>query len=187
MSKIKSCAFTGHRPQSLPFNFAEDDNKYRRLKEIMREIIVDLIENKGVTRFISGMAVGVDMLASEIVLEEKKGYPEIQLECALPCETQSIRWRVDQQERYYQILATCDKTTMLQHAYTKDCMKKRNYYMVDNADYIVAVWNGRPSGTGSTVQYALKREKKIIVIDPNNLDMEGRWQQCLEAAEELIL
>lgn len=169
MSRIKSCAFTGHRPQSLPFNFAEDDDKYRQLKGIMREIIVDLIENKGVTRFISGMAVGVDMLAAEIVLEEKQGYSGILLECALPCETQSIRWRVDQQERYYQILAACDKATLLQHTYTQGCMQKRNRYMVDNADYIVAVWNGRQGGTGSTVQYALKQGKKSIIIDPNQL------------------
>ena len=38
--------------------------------------------------------------------------------------------------------------------------------MVDHADFIIAVWDGRPSGTGKTVTYARGRNgKSIIVID----------------------
>lgn len=173
MSKIKSCCFTGHRPQNLPFGFNEDDDRCKRLKELLRKHIVDLIENKGVTRFISGMALGVDIYAAQIVLEEKARHPDIILECALPCETQSNRWKVDQQEVYYKILGDCDKATLLQYAYTADCMNKRNRYMVDNSDFVISVWNGKPSGTGNTVQYALQQGKKIITIDPNNLWKEG--------------
>ena len=49
-------------------------------------------------------------------------------------------------------------------------MDKRNRYMVDHADFIIAVWDGRPSGTGKTVTYARGRNvKSIIVIDPVTL------------------
>ena len=49
-------------------------------------------------------------------------------------------------------------------------MDKRNCYMVDHADFIIAVWDGRPSGTGETVTYARGRNgKSIIVIDPVTL------------------
>ena len=41
--------------------------------------------------------------------------------------------------------------------------------MVDHADYILAVWNGCPSGTGNTVRYAHKKGKSIIVINPVSL------------------
>ena len=34
---------------------------------------------------------------------------------------------------------------------------KKNEYMVDNSDYVIAVWNGKPSGTGNTVTYARKK------------------------------
>ena len=61
--------------------------------------------------------------------------------------------------------------TMLQREYTSDCMDKRNRYMVDHADYILAVWNGCPSGTGNTVRYAHKKGKTIIVINPASLDV----------------
>jgi len=56
--------------------------------------------------------------------------------------------------------------SVLQSHYSSDCMDKRNRYMVDHADFIIAVWDGRPSGTGKTVTYARGRNgKSIIVID----------------------
>ena len=91
--------------------------------------------------------------------------------CTIPCETQAIKWSVASRERYYNIAAKCDKETMLQREYTSDCMDKRNRYMVDHADYILAVWNGCPSGTGNTVRYAHKKGKSIIVINPVSLDV----------------
>ena len=68
-------------------------------------------------------------------------------------------------------LQSVDKETMLQREYTPDCMDKRNRYMVDHADYILAVWNGCPSGTGNTVRYAHKKGKSIIVINPASLEV----------------
>ena len=130
----KTCAFTGHRPQSLPFGFDESDKRCTSLKSVMRDQIVALIENEGVTHFITGMALGVDMYAAEIVLDLKSKYPHITLESAIPCETQAIKWSVASRERYYNIAAKCDKETMLQREYTPDCMDKRNRYMVDHAD-----------------------------------------------------
>jgi uncharacterized phage-like protein YoqJ len=125
---------------------------------------------KGVTHFISGMALGVDQICAEVVLELKARHPEITLECAFPCETQAVRWSESQRERYYRIAEQCDKETMLQHHYDKDCMQKRNRYMVDSSDIIIAVWNGKPSGTGNTVRYAQEQEKTVIVIDPQTLE-----------------
>ena len=49
----------------------------------MRDQIVALIENVGVTHFITGMALGVDIYAAEIVLDLKSKYPHITLELSL--------------------------------------------------------------------------------------------------------
>lgn len=35
----KSCAFTGHRPQSLPFGFDESDKRCTSLKSVMQDQI----------------------------------------------------------------------------------------------------------------------------------------------------
>lgn len=169
---MKSCAFTGHRPQNLPFGFHEDDERCTALKGILKNQIISLITDENVTHFISGMALGVDMYAAEIVLKLKKVYPGITLESAIPCETQAAKWNETMRERYYDIAAQCDKETLLQTHYTADCMDKRNRYMVDHADYIIAVWDGKPSGTGKTVMYARSKGKIIIKIDPTTLTVE---------------
>lgn len=50
-------------------------------------------------------------------------------------------------------------------------MMKRNKYMVDNSDYVIAVWNGKPSGTGNTVRCALNGKKEVYCIDTNTFKM----------------
>ena len=170
--KIKKCAFTGHRPQSLPFGFNEADERCIALKKKLRIEIIKQIEENGVTHFITGMAIGVDMYAAEIVLGLKSSYEGIVLESAIPCETQAAKWTEEQRDHYYEIASKCDKETMIQRPYTADCMHKRNRYMVDQADHIIAVWDGRPSGTGKTVQYAQRQGKPVTVINPKTLSVE---------------
>lgn len=167
--KEKVCAFTGHRPQKLPFGFNETDKRCKKLKSMLRYGIEKLITEYGVTSFVSGMAIGTDTYAAEIVLEMKKKYPDIKLEAAIPCESQAVKWREKDRDRYFSIIEQCDKETLLQTKYTSDCMQKRNEYMVNKADYIIAVWDGKPSGTGKTVKYAESIGKTVIRINPSEL------------------
>ena len=44
-------------------------------------------------------------------------------------------------------------------------------YMVDQSDVVIAVWSGRPSGTGKTVTYALNVGKPVIIIDPISFEV----------------
>ncbi len=171
MKKI-SCAFTGHRPQNLPFRFNELDERCVALKRVLREQIEQAITERGITHFISGMALGVDTYAAEIVLELKKKVPDIMLECAIPCISQPNHWNETQRDRYYSILTRCDQDTILQKEYTGDCMQKRNCYMVDNADLLIAVWDGSRSGTGKTVEYAQQKGLTILIIHPVSLRTE---------------
>ena len=134
---MKTCAFTGHRPKGL--GYPESDERCTALKRCIHSLIVRMIEEEGVTHFISGMAQGVDLYAAEIVLELKEQYPQITLECAIPYERQAVRWPAALRERYFSIASKCDKETMLQRQYTRDCMKKRNQYMVDCAEVVLAV------------------------------------------------
>ena len=84
----QTCCFTGHRPKKLPFKSNETDERCIRLKEILRNEIKKLIAEKGVNKFISGMAIGTDIICAEIVLDMKKEY-DIVLECAIPCRNQN--------------------------------------------------------------------------------------------------
>ena len=166
------CCFTGHRPMKLPFGLDESHPKCNQLKSILRAEIERLITEHRVCRFITGMALGIDQICAEIVLDLKKEYPQIMLECAIPYEGQAIQWSVEQRERYFGILEKCDEETMLQTRYTKDCMQKRNRYMVDHSNHVLAVWDGSfRSGSGQTVRYAQKMGKIITIIRPDTLEI----------------
>ena len=158
--------FTGHRPQNLPFKFNENDVRYKELKAFLTSLIREKIE-KGVTHFLSGMALGIDCYAAEIVLELRKEFPFITLEAVIPCSNQASKWSKQQIIRYNKILEQCDSKIVLQQEYTVDCMTKRNRYMVDHSDCVIAVWNGMNSGTSSTVRYAATKKLPITVLHPS--------------------
>lgn len=160
----KTVCFTGHRPQTLKFLWNEECEMCKNLKMQIKNTITELIEKENAIHFISGMALGVDMICAEIVLELKKTYPQITLECAIPCETQAAKWTENYRDRYFNTIIASDKETMLQTHYTVDCMMKRNKYMVDKSDIVVAVWNGSKGGTANTVNYAKQSGKTIKQI-----------------------
>lgn len=168
----KTCTFTGHRPQNLQFGFDEADPRCTRLKQKMHEEIAALIEQDGIGHFISGMAPGVDMYAAEIILDLKHSHPDITLESAIPYETQPEAWPEDLRDRYFDIAAHCDKESMLQTRYTKDCIDRLGRYMVNRSDLLVAVWDGTPSCTARTVGYARSQNKPVIAIHPGTLRMQ---------------
>lgn len=164
----QTCCFTGHRPQNLPWGFDESDSRCIALKVRLKKAIRQIILEYGVTHFITGMALGIDQWAAELVLELQQTYPErgITLEAVLPCEDQDRKWRREDIERYRQILKRCDIVLPLQKSYTSGCMEQRNRYMVDHSQFVIAVWDGQPSGTGGTIRYAKGLGKTVIVLAP---------------------
>lgn len=168
-----TACFTGHRPQSLPCGFDETHPACLKIKYQLKRLITGLIDKKNVTHFISGAALGVDTWAAEIIIKLKEAYPNIILEAAVPCRSQADRWNSKSQIRYNRLLSLCNKVTLVGERYTADCMMKRNKYMVDNSDYVIAVWNGKPSGTGKTIAYALKCEKTVYCIDVGDFNIKA--------------
>lgn len=160
---IQACCFTGHRPQHFPWKYNEGDLRCVMLKYRLKREIVNAIKQDGIRHFLTGMALGVDIWAAEIVLSLRKQWP-ITLEAVIPCKGQDIRWHSESQERYRSILNQCDNVILLQEGYTPDCFQRRNQYMVEHSNLVIAVWNGSPSGTGNTVAYAKCRGKQVRTI-----------------------
>ena len=76
-------AFTGYRPQKMPFGFDETDERCVNFKLRLYNTIESLID-QGYKHFISGGALGMDMFAAEAVLRLKEKHPEITLEMVSP-------------------------------------------------------------------------------------------------------
>ena len=153
--------FTGHRISTL--------EKYDILsvKNALEKVISGLVCDEGANSYISGMALGTDIFAAQCVLSLKASGTDVKLECAVPCKTQTLHWSAADKRTYNDILSKADKVTVLYDSYNRWCMFERNRYMVDNSDIVVAVYDGvSGGGTKYTVEYAQKRNRKIIIINP---------------------
>lgn len=158
-----ACAFTGHRSEKLPWRGDESDPRCRELKGYIFDA-VEAVYRDGVTHYICGMATGCDLYFCEAVLALRAEHPEVTLEAAIPCEGQARRWPEALRRRYDRLVTECDYQTVISKDYTPDCMMRRNRYMVDASEYLIAVYNGAPGGTRATLLYALRQGKKIIQL-----------------------
>ncbi|MNH75645.1 hypothetical protein D3C73_278950 [compost metagenome] len=176
----KSVCFTGHRPNKLGdcYSLTGDQSKY--IKNKLKPILIDLIENEGIERFISGGAIGFDQIAFWTVNGLKKTYyPDIKNIVAVPFRNQAIKWSDRETQQWYKrMLETADEVIYVDelHEYRVDGviagdyhvakMQKRDEYMVDNSRIVVAAHDGSKGGTGNCVRYARKAGKTIYTLKP---------------------
>ena len=125
----RACAFTGHRPQKLPWRRDETAPGCVALKEMLAAQISALVED-GYTEFLTGMAEGVDLWAAQIVLSLRVTNPALRLHCILPCTEQSVRWSAASQKQYRAILEQADSIIFVNRANKKDCMLERDRFLV---------------------------------------------------------
>ncbi len=163
-ARESTCCFTGHRPDKLPWGLDENSAECRKLR-IEIAIQLEALHSAGIAHFISGMALGCDLLFAEAVLAMREEYDDVTLEAAVPCDSQANSWPEEQKERYNAILSSCDTVTFVQHQYTLGCMLRRNRYMVDNSSVLLACFNGSSGGTMNTLLYARRQGVKTIIID----------------------
>lgn len=150
-------AFTGHRPNKL--------GGYRIPNPIYRWVtfrLRDELEWLKPSHAISGMALGVDQWAAEICIRMK-----IPFTAALPFAGQQLAWPPSSQNHFFNLLQQADRTIYVSPpGYEPAKMQRRNEWMVDNCDVLIAVWDGTPGGTGNCVAYAASKGKEIIRIQP---------------------
>ena len=159
-----TCCFTGHRPVKLPWGAKETDPRCAALKQQISAAL-DGIYESGYRHFICGMAIGCDTYFADAVLSLKRIHPEVTLEAAVPCDDQADRWTGSQRDRYAELIKSCDTVTHVSHVYSPGCMMKRNEYMIDSSSLLLACFNGRSSGTMSTILYAERQGVRTIILD----------------------
>jgi uncharacterized phage-like protein YoqJ len=76
-------------------------------------------------------------------------------------------WSEGMRRQWRQILERCERVTIVtEQAYHPRLMQVRNEFMVDNADEVLAVFDGTPGGTANCIRYATERGVKIHFIRP---------------------
>ena len=140
----KCCCFTGHRENKL-------QRSEKEILEDLKQAINQAIDD-GYTTFITGMAYGVDIWVGELVLKKRFWNRNIKLIAAIPFAGFESRWK----DRYHKLLNKADEVHYICDCYSKYAYQKRNEWMVDRYARVIAVYNGEPSGTGNTINYAKK-------------------------------
>jgi uncharacterized phage-like protein YoqJ len=166
-----ACCFIGPTYKSMPFKYDENDPRCIKVKEVITEQILNMIETFRVTYFISSIGRAFDQFVAEKTLDLKKDYPHCTLECTIPYETEATWWTVKQRDRYFSIIERCDKETLIQNHYTVDCYNTCNEYMIRQSDYLLTVWDGRSGRTARAISLARKRKVHVITIDPDTLEV----------------
>ncbi|MFR9579696.1 MAG: SLOG family protein [Rikenellaceae bacterium] len=155
INKEKTIAFTGNRNLTSP-----DGRPLPELKAAICNRLMELLEREyldnGINTFISGMALGFDLLCATVVVELKRKYPEIRLVAALPFIEQADKYPPSELSQYRHLIDQADFTIAIGgYTYTNQAYHDRNDFMLTNASKIIAYHNGKArSGTGSTLRKA---------------------------------
>lgn len=134
-------------------------------KALLTEKIEQLIE-KGYGHFISGGAMDVDTWAVEAVLKLKEKHSWILLEMVSLFDDQAKSWTVEYRQRHDSLFKKADIVTATSNSFYRGCYHKRNRYMVDNADVVLACFDGKAGGTEVTMDYAEKNEVPVMILPP---------------------
>lgn len=168
MSERMTIAITGHRPDSLDGDYEMKSPLWHWIGEQLHETFLKIKP-----KFMwDGMALGVDTLAVEIALAEN-----IPFGAAIPFPGQEKSWPKEHQEHYRMLLEFAQEQVIVSEKYVGAWVfQKRNEFMVDRADLLVAVWNGKAGGTRNCVNYALRDRVNVPVlrINPDTREV-GRW------------
>lgn len=155
--RMRRCCFTGHRPEKL--TRMEQEIKSNLEHEIRRAI------DDGFNVFITGMARGVDIWAAEIVLQIRQTGVPVRLICASPHQGFEELWSSEWQHRYNAVLEAADLARFICPRYSRGCFQVRNEWMVNHSSRVLAVFNGQPSGTKNTIDYAYRQGVPVIIIE----------------------
>ncbi len=163
----KTCCFTGHRTERLPWLADAGNMRTAALTKALWLRIWNSYD-KGYTRFLCGMAQGIDLLCAELVLQLREEAPEVELVPVLPYPRQSARWPVAERQRHQAILKACSKQIIIVcPEYDRSCFYRRNRYLVDHSSKIIGVYDGKPTGgTHQTLEYAKQRNLEMELLLP---------------------
>ncbi len=151
-----SAAFTGHRF----YDFSQREFIQERLTSAISEAY-----DHGIRNFISGFALGIDLMAAQLVQSLKCNLPGISLTAAIPFEGQAERYNIYDKRVYRRLLELADKVIVLSDCYYPRCFLDRDEFMVENASYLIAYYDGREKGgTYYTVKKSRARGIPIINV-----------------------
>ncbi|MFI3316286.1 MAG: SLOG family protein [Rikenellaceae bacterium] len=163
LEATESVAFTGNRAMHVCKDLCIEDIN-REVRVIVASHISRLYAD-GFRTFLSGGAVGFDLLAAEEVIAARDNCPEIKLCLVVPFEGQEAKYPQQDEQRYLAIKDAANKViTICEGEYSVSSYHLRNDFLISNSSYIIAYSDGEGRGTLSTIKKAIKAGKRVVNI-----------------------
>ncbi len=150
---MKNCSFTGHRVIAY---------EHRASLASLLEKAVEYAYAEGCRNFYCGGALGFDTMAAKTVITKRIICRDIRLILVLPCKNQSELWSEAEIGMYDFILSSADEVVYTSEEYNKGCMRKRNKYLAEVADMLIAFCGRDKSGSAQTVKIANEKGKTVF-------------------------
>ena len=147
------CCFSGHR--DIP---PEAREKLAALLDKYIEKMTDC----GRRDFLCGGALGFDTMAARAVLRAKERCEGVRLALAIPYEGMEKRWSQRDRQEFEAILEQADSVHYIARDYDRDCMLRRDRYMVEHSEVCICYMTRNTGGTAYTVAHALKKGIEVI-------------------------
>lgn len=143
---------TGHRPDKLGGYSQQAQEKVRQVARL------HLSDNDRPSLIISGGALGWDQ-----ALADAAHRFEIPFMLALPFDDFDCKWPKESRGHLAHLMHYAKEIFYVcQPGYAPWKMQARNKWMVDNADAVLALWNGTSGGTANCIKYAESVKKDIV-------------------------
>lgn len=153
--RLHRCCFAGHRPESILLSetTAKDWLRY----QIQQAIAANY------TTFITGMGMGVDIWAAQIVIELRAANSDLHLIAVEPYPSFSAKWSEEWRSAYQEVISKADLVKCISQRYAPDAINNRLYWIVDHSSRLIAIYNGTKGYTGAFVDYAQTQGLETIV------------------------
>jgi uncharacterized phage-like protein YoqJ len=169
---MRKLSVTGHRPKILGWGYDYNSDKWMRLRAYFKqEMKKDLAEDpEGKLTVYSGMALGVDTVFFQAAQELREEGKDVRIVAVIPFEGQESQWPEDSQKMYRDMLAVADETICVcAPGYAGWKLNARNGKLIDlvgSDGRMLAIWNGKKSGTGDCVARANKAGVPVTWMEP---------------------
>ncbi len=169
--------FTGHRQiNNQYYNQNNPSAGWHTLKLYLNNTLMGLMSQTD--HFISGLAIGVDMLAAECVAYTRTFVKTpVLLTGAAPFPAQPSKWPQQTKDHYNYVCSLCNELIAVSpDPYHPSKMQIRNEWMVNHSDYVIAIWNGvEKGGTWNCISYARSLGKPILWIGQSDIQWQSEW------------
>ena len=181
---VKVLAITGYKPHELGI-FNDQHPGLQVIKHSLKTRLLTFID-EGTEWFVTSGQPGVELWASELILELRENYPEIKLCILTPFLEQEARWPDHAKEHYQGILLEADFVeSITKRPYENPTqLKLKNDFIIQKSDGLLVVYDEETPGSP---KYYLESAKKRQSVDDypifyiNRYDLEAASQDLIES------